>query len=129
MASRPLSPHLTIYRFGYTMTLSILHRITGVALTLGLVVLCAWLGALAWSEHAYTRLTTGASGVLLRLVLALWLVAFLYHLANGLRHLLWDAGVGLERHQARRSAWLVIACVLLSAALLLYAFFVRGSRP
>lgn len=126
MASRPLSPHLSIYRLGYTMTLSILHRITGVALTFGLFVLCAWLVALAWGEPAYAWMTTGAAGVLLRVALALWLVAFLYHLANGLRHLLWDLGVGLERHQARRSAWVVIACVVLASTFLLFAFFFRG---
>jgi succinate dehydrogenase / fumarate reductase, cytochrome b subunit len=129
MASRPLSPHLSIYRLGYTMTLSILHRITGLALTLGLVMLCCWLGALASGESAYTWMVTGVTGVLLRVALALWLVAFLYHLANGLRHLLWDAGVGLERSQARRSAWLVIACVLVASILLLYAFFAGGVAP
>lgn len=126
MAARPLSPHLFIYRFGYTMALSILHRTTGLFLSVGIVLLAGWLAALAWSEATYLRFTTGNAATLLRIGLALWLVAFLYHLANGVRHLFWDAGLGLERAQARRSAKIVIAAVSVAAIALLYAFFLRG---
>lgn len=126
MAARPLSPHLFIYRFGYTMALSILHRMTGLFLSVGIVLLAGWLAALAWSETTYLRFTSGNAATLLRIGLALWLVAFLYHLANGVRHLFWDAGLGLERAQARRSAKIVIAAVSVVAIALLYAFFLRG---
>lgn len=126
MAARPLSPHLFIYRFGYTMALSILHRMTGLFLSVGIVLLAGWLAALAWSEATYLRFTSGNAATLLRIGLALWLVAFLYHLANGVRHLFWDAGLGLERAQARRSAKIVIAAVSVAAIALLYAFFLRG---
>ena len=126
MAARPLSPHLFIYRFGYTMALSILHRLTGLFLSVGIVLLAGWLAALAWSETTYLRFTSGNAATLLRIGLALWLVAFLYHLANGVRHLFWDAGLGLERAQARRSAKIVIAAVSVAAIALLYAFFLRG---
>jgi succinate dehydrogenase / fumarate reductase cytochrome b subunit len=61
--------------------------------------------------------------VLLRIGLALWLVAFIYHLANGVRHLFWDAGLGLERAQARRSAVIVLVSVAVVALVLLYMFF------
>jgi succinate dehydrogenase / fumarate reductase cytochrome b subunit len=120
---RPLSPHVFIYRFGYTMSLSILHRITGVALSLGFVLLAVWLTTLTLGESTYLRLTSGAIGVLLRIGLALWLVAFTYHLANGVRHLFWDAGLGLERAQARRSAVIVLVSVAVVALVLLYMFF------
>jgi succinate dehydrogenase / fumarate reductase cytochrome b subunit len=120
---RPLSPHVFIYRFGYTMSLSILHRITGVALSLGFVLLAVWLTTLTLGESTYLRLTSGAIGVLLRIGLALWLVAFIYHLANGVRHLFWDAGLGLERAQARRSAVIVLVSVAVVALVLLYMFF------
>jgi succinate dehydrogenase / fumarate reductase cytochrome b subunit len=120
---RPLSPHVFIYRFGYTMSLSILHRITGVALSLGFLLLAVWLTTLTLGESTYLRLTSGAIGVLLRIGLALWLVAFIYHLANGVRHLFWDAGLGLERAQARRSAVIVLVCVAVVALVLLYMFF------
>jgi succinate dehydrogenase / fumarate reductase cytochrome b subunit len=123
---RPLSPHLFIYRFGYTMSLSILHRFTGLALSMGFILLAYWLAALAWGESAYQRLTSGGVAVLLRIGLALWLVAFLYHLANGVRHLFWDAGMGLERAQARRSAVIVLLSVAVAALALVYAFFLRG---
>jgi succinate dehydrogenase / fumarate reductase, cytochrome b subunit len=127
MRPRPLSPHLSLYRFGYTMTLSILHRMTGLALSAGMLMLAWWLVALAWGESVYRPLTGGAGAMMLRVVLALWLVAFLYHLANGIRHLCWDAGLGLERSQARRSARLVVVVVAIAAAALVYAFFIRGA--
>jgi succinate dehydrogenase / fumarate reductase, cytochrome b subunit len=127
MPSRPLSPHLFIYRFGYTMALSILHRMTGLALAMGIVLLAIWLTVLAGGEAAYQAFTSGGGAVLLRIGLAFWLVAFLYHLANGVRHLLWDAGFGLERAQARRSARVVIAAVIVAALVLLYTFFFRGA--
>ncbi len=128
MARRPLSPHLTIYRFAYTMSLSILHRITGIGLAAGLVVLALWLTAVAQGEAAYQRFTDGPAALLLRVLLGLWLVAFLYHFANGIRHLAWDAGFGLERVQARRSARVVIIAVSVAAALLLWAFFFRSTQ-
>jgi len=109
------------------MTLSILHRMTGLALTAGILMLAWWLMALAWSESAYRTLTSGAGAILLRIVLALWLIAYLYHLANGIRHLFWDAGLGLEKAQARRSAKLVIAGVTLASLVLVFAFFLRGA--
>jgi succinate dehydrogenase / fumarate reductase, cytochrome b subunit len=127
--SRPLSPHLFIYRFGYTMSLSILHRFTGLALSVGFIALGCWLTALSCGASTYQRLTSGGAAVLLRIVLALWLVAFVYHLANGVRHLCWDAGVGLERAQARRSAGIVLVSVAVVALTLLYLFFVHGKPP
>jgi len=123
MANRPLSPHLTIYRFAYTMALSILHRITGIALAAGLVLLVLWLMALAGGPGTYAGFQQFAAGWLFSVLLALWLVAFLYHLANGIRHLFWDAGIGMERAQARRSALVVIVAVTVVAVVLLYVLF------
>lgn len=127
MANRPLSPHLTIYRFAYTMALSILHRITGVALAFGLIMLVAWLIALGSGEAAYAGFADVAGSWLFKVLLGLWLVAFVYHFANGIRHLCWDAGLGLERAQARRSAVIVLVAVALISALLLYVLFSKGA--
>jgi succinate dehydrogenase / fumarate reductase cytochrome b subunit len=102
MAQRPLSPHLSIYRFAYTMATSILHRASGVVLSAGLLLLAAWLGALA----------SGLSGWPGRALLGALLLAFCYHFCNGIRHLMWDIGVGLERAAARRSATVVIAAAV-----------------
>lgn len=129
MASRPLSPHLSIYRFAYTMATSIFHRATGVALSLGLLLLVAWLAALASGPEAYARFAACAGGWPFRLVVALALVAFCYHFANGIRHLLWDAGVGLERRQARLSARVVAVFTVIVAALLVFLLLGRGGTP
>lgn len=123
MANRPLSPHLTIYRFAYTMALSIVHRITGVALAVGVIVLVLWLAALAGGEQSYTAYLGFAGSWLFRLLLALWVMAFVYHFCNGIRHLFWDAGKGLERAQARRSARIVVVAAVVVSALLLFALF------
>jgi succinate dehydrogenase / fumarate reductase cytochrome b subunit len=123
MPARPLSPHLTVYRFAYTMTLSILHRLTGVALAAGLLLLASWLMAAASGPAAYARITAFLGHGLFQVVLGAWLVAFVYHFGAGLRHLFWDAGYGFERPQARRSGTILVVAVVIVAALLLYLFF------
>ena len=129
MARRPLSPHIFIYRFGYTMTLSILHRMAGLVLSVGLLLFAVWLSAAAAGPEAYARLVELLPAPLLKLGLAVLLLAFIYHLANGIRHLCWDAGLGLERWQARRSAIIVLAFTLIAGAVLLYALFTAGGTP
>jgi len=125
MARRPLSPYW-IYRFAYTMALSILHRATGLALSAGLVLLVAWLVALASGAECYALFQGFAGSWPVRLLIAAGVLAFCYHLANGIRHLLWDLGVGLERAEARRSAGIVIVVALLMTAALLWLFFCPG---
>ena len=105
---RPLSPHLSVYRWPITMTLSILHRGTGIALSIGLVVLATWLVAASSSAADYARFTNLMSTVIGRMFLIGWSYAFFYHLANGIRHLVWDTGRGLEKHQANASSWFVL---------------------
>lgn len=126
MASRPLSPHLTVYRFAYTMALSILHRATGLLLSVGLFLLVAWLAALAAGPETYGSFRAFAASWPVKVLLALLLAAFCYHLANGIRHLFWDMGRGLERAQARRSGRIVLVASLLAAVALLWLFFGRG---
>lgn len=114
---RPLSPHLSVYRWPITMTLSILHRMTGVALSIGLVVFVAWLQATALGAAAYETAAGLLESLAGRVLLAGFTVAFFFHLANGIRHLVWDLGLGFELRQARASAWaVVVATVLMSGA-------------
>lgn len=129
MASRPLSPHLSIYRFAYTMATSILHRGTGLLLALGLLLLVWWLVALASGPDAYAAFAACAGSWPVKLLLALLLAGFCYHFANGIRHLFWDIGWGLERHQARRSARIVVIAAALLFLVLLWLFFGRGVAP
>jgi succinate dehydrogenase / fumarate reductase cytochrome b subunit len=127
MRERPLSPHLTVYRFMYTMTLSIVHRATGVVLSFGLMLLAWWLMAAATGPEAFETATSVLSGGFFQLLLAGWIVSFVYHLCNGIRHLTWDVGLGLEKHQARRSAMLTLVATVLISALLGYLAFVARS--
>jgi len=104
----PLSPHLSIYRWPITMTLSILHRVTGVAMSVGLIVLCAWLMSAAAGAADYERVVSLLSTMIGKLMLIGFSFAFFFHLANGVRHLVWDVGYGFEKYQANASAWFVL---------------------
>lgn len=110
---RPLSPHLSIYRWSISMALSILHRATGIALSIGLIALLVWLGALASGEQAYWSLLEWLESGLGRLLLIGWCAAFFLHLANGIRHLFWDAGRGFEIHQSAASGWFVVGATII----------------
>ncbi len=115
-SGRPLSPHLSIYRWPITMVLSILHRMTGVAMSIGLVVLAAWLMQAAAGPEAYLRFTTAMSTVVGKLFLAGWSFAFFFHAANGIRHLVWDTGRGFDKRSADRSAWIVVGFAAIATA-------------
>jgi len=123
---RPLSPHLGIYRFMYTMATSIAHRITGIVLSVGLVVFVGWLLAAASGAERYAQASALLSTGFMKLLIAGWLLAFCYHLCNGIRHLNWDLGRGLEKAEARRSAIVVVAVAVALAAALIYAAFFAG---
>jgi succinate dehydrogenase / fumarate reductase cytochrome b subunit len=115
-SDRPLSPHLSIYRWPITMTLSILHRATGVAMSIGFVVLVAWLFDAAAGEEAYAVFVGAMGSPIGVLMLIGWSFAFFFHLSNGVRHLFWDTGRGFEKQQANASAWLVlVASTVLTA--------------
>ena len=107
--NRPLSPHLSIYRPLWTMMLSIMHRITGVGLTVSLIMVTWWFLALAigedYFETANAVLTSVVGGFIL--IASLWALSF--HFCNGIRHLFWDAGKGLELETAYRSGLAVMA--------------------
>jgi succinate dehydrogenase / fumarate reductase cytochrome b subunit len=126
---RPLSPHLQVYRPMYTMVLSITHRATGLALAVALAVLAGWLLALASGPAAYARVRAILGSPLGFLLLAGFVLAFWYHFCNGLRHLHWDIGRGLEKSSARRSGAVVVVATLGLAALTLLAMLHFGARP
>jgi succinate dehydrogenase / fumarate reductase, cytochrome b subunit len=125
--ARPLSPHVLLYRWQIGNSLSILHRLTGIALAVGLIALCYWLVSLAAGERSYAaamRVFAGPFGLLL---LMGWTFAFLYHLLNGIRHLFWDVGVGFERTQRHLSGWFaIIGAAGLTACL--WGFIWAGHR-
>ncbi len=113
---RPLSPHLQIYRFTITMAMSIMHRITGMALYFGTVLLVAWLAAAASGTEALGVVNGLYGSWFGQLVLFGFTWALLHHLLGGLRHFLWDFILGLEPGQREALAW---ANLVLSVALTL----------
>ena len=121
MNQRPLSPHLGVYKFMYTMSLSILHRLTGCVASVGFLLFVWWLMALATGSDAYARAMHMLSTPFAKLLLVGFTFSFVYHFCNGIRHLVWDTGRGLERAQARRSGAVVVVAALLLTALLIWA--------
>ncbi len=114
-SERPTSPHISVYRWPISMTLSILHRMTGVALAVGLVVYVAWLMAAAGGSNDYRQFVDLMQSPLGRIALVGWSLAFFFHLCNGVRHLFWDTGRGFEMSQVNASAWTaVVASVVMT---------------
>ena len=111
---RPLSPHLQVYKPQLTSVLSILHRMTGVALAVGTLLLVWWLIAAASGADSFNMVQTVIGSWIGRLLLFGWSFALFYHLCNGIRHLFWDMGRGYELPTVAASGW---AVVIISIAL------------
>ena len=101
--NRPLSPHLQVYRLPLTALMSISHRITGIGLTLGTLLMTWWVTAAAYGEAQYGQVQDFLGTWLGQLILLGFSFALFYHLCNGLRHLFWDFGRNFELDQTRRA--------------------------
>ena len=124
MPDRPLSPHVWMYKFKYTLFTSILNRVTGCALTAGLLILVYWLMALASGAGSYSKAVVVLSHPLFKLIYVGLAFTFSYHLMAGVRHLVWDTGRGLEKRQSQQSAWLIGALsVVLTIVLVAWAHY------
>jgi len=129
MPERPLSPHLSVYKLSkYTLATSILNRIAGLAVSAGLIALAWWLIAAASGASAYARASEVLGSGAFKVLYALLLIAFSYHLVAGLRHLVWDTGRYMERSQSRRSAGLVVGFGIALAIFFIYLAFFCGAR-
>jgi len=115
--NRPLSPHLQVYRPQLTSMLSILHRATGIALSVGALYLAIWVICAAAQPRVYEWFQGFNGSIVGRIVLGGWLFSLFYHLCNGIRHLFWDAGYGFELKDAYRSGWIVVIVSLIATAL------------
>ncbi len=118
--ARPLSPHLQVYRPQLTSLLSIIHRATGVALSAAALGLVWGVVALATGQQAFATFTDLANGFIGRLVCAGFVFCLMYHWLNGLRHLAWDTGWGLEIKRAYATGWVVVVLAPTLTALLLW---------
>ncbi len=125
---RPLSPHLQIYRWSVTMFSSIFHRLTGIALGVGALVVAWWLIAAALGPDAYADFAAAADHWFGRLVLFGFTVALMFHALNGVRHLVWDSGKGFEKPTARMSGWVVVVLTgVLTLAIWAAAYMSMGA--
>lgn len=116
-AARPLSPHLQVYRLPLAAWLSITHRMTGVGLTSGTLLLTWWVVAAAYGPEAYGRFQGFISSPLGYLFLFGFSVSLFYHLCNGIRHLFWDIGKNFEIAATNRANIIVIVGTLLLTAI------------
>lgn len=127
-ADRPLSPHLQIYRPLLTMVMSIMHRITGAALYVGMILVVWWLVAAATGEAYFNWVNGLLASILGRLVLFGFTWALMHHLLGGLRHFIWDMGRGFDK--AKREGLALATAIgspILTVLIWIAAYMVRGS--
>ena len=109
---RPLSPHLQVYKLPLTGIISITHRITGVLLSVGLLYIVCLLSALAAGPEAYASVQSFAASGWMRVVSWGFIYALFFHLSHGVRHLIWDVGLGFEHDTLNRYAWIELSASL-----------------
>jgi succinate dehydrogenase / fumarate reductase, cytochrome b subunit len=126
--ARPVSPHLSIYRFKPTMTMSILHRITGGALYFGTLLLAAWLVAAATSREWFEWVNWLYGSWFGRLVLFGYSWVLIHHMLGGIRHLIWDTGAGLEKDSSTKLAIAnIVLSVILTILVWVAGYMARGA--
>lgn len=123
---RPLSPHLQIYKLELPMVLSGLHRISGIALSVGTLLLVSWLASAAYSAEVFSAISSFLGSLVGQFMLFGWCFSLIYHSINGVRHLIWDTGRLLEIEQIKDSSKIVLA---LSVPLTLLTWFLAGGFP
>lgn len=123
---RPLSPHLGIYRWQVQMVTSILHRATGMALAAGSILLLIGLLTLASGPEAYASVQSFCGSWLGTILLLGWTWSLAYHLCNGIRHLLQDAGLGFRIEQFVRNGWVVVIASVVLTVLVWACVLVGG---
>ena len=123
---RPLSPHLSIYKVELPMMLSGLHRITGIALSVGSLLLIAWIESAVYSAEAFATLSRFLGSFIGQLMLFGWTFSLVYHSVTGVRHLLWDTGSLLEVKQINTSSKVVVAVTIVLTVL---AWLLAGGFP
>jgi succinate dehydrogenase / fumarate reductase cytochrome b subunit len=124
-ANRPMSPHLQVWRWHVTMATSILHRATGMALYAGALIIAGWAIALAAGPEVFGKYQAALASPFGELVLFGLTVSLFYHMANGVRHLFWDTGRGLDPRTADMSGWAAIVFGVVAAVLIWVIAFLR----
>ncbi len=118
LVRRPLSPHLQVYSPQLTSVLSIMNRVTGIAVSAGTVLLVWWLAAAASGPSAFATVQSFLGSPIGLFVLFGWTAALMYHFLGGLRHLMWDAGYGYDLPQVHATGWAVVIGTVVSTILI-----------
>ena len=106
--NRPLSPHLTIHKKVLTALFSIFHRITGIALSVGSVLMAIWISLIALGPNYFFIFESVAATLVFKIILFLWTIGVFYHLFNGTRYLFWTYGLGMEIKTVYNSGYIIL---------------------
>ena len=106
--NRPLSPHLTIHKKFLTAVFSIFHRITGIGLSIGSILMAIWISLIALGPNYFFIFESIAATLIFKIILFLWTMGVFYHLFNGIRYLFWTYGLGMELKTVYNSGYIVI---------------------
>ena len=117
--NRPLSPHISIHRKVFTALFSIFHRFTGIGLTLGSILIAAWIGILSIGPNYLFIYEHISSNLLFKIILFIWTLAIFYHLFNGIRYLYWSFGLGMDLKHVYISGYIVLFLTLIFTIMIL----------
>ena len=118
--NRPLSPHLSIHKKVLTAVFSIFHRLTGIFLTLGSLLLVFWFLSISIGENFYNYFQIISSNFIFKVILFFWTLAFFYHLFNGIRYLFWSFSLGMELKTVYRSGYIVSLLTIIATIIVWY---------
>lgn len=117
VGSRPLSPHLQVYTLLPTMVMSGLHRITGICLVIGTLLLTWWLVAAALGPQHFATISWLLGTIIGKLALLGWTFSLIYHLCNGVRHMFWDMGIAMDTRGIMKGGWTMVTVAAIGTAL------------
>lgn len=115
--SRPLSPHLSIHKKVLTSIFSISHRITGIGLSVGSILISMWFLLLSLGPNYFSYFEMVSKNILFKFILVIWTIGIFYHLFNGCRKLYWSFGIGMDLITVYRSGYIVLVLTLISTAI------------
>ena len=115
--SRPLSPHLSIHKKVLTSIFSISHRITGIGLSVGSILISLWFLLLSLGPNYFSYFEMVSKNILFKFILVIWTIGIFYHLFNGCRKLYWSFGIGMDLITVYRSGYIVLVLTLISTAI------------
>ena len=118
--SRPLSPHLSIHKKVLTSIFSITHRITGIGLSVGSILISMWFLFLSLGPNYFSYFEMVSKNILFKFILVIWTIGIFYHLFNGCRKLYWSFGIGMELSQVYKSGYAVVCLTLISSLVVWY---------